>query len=215
MSGWGSSKSSVTVACVEVGNYLGRGAEYVAKLKAMVARHLSVPHSFCCLTDDPKRHPELSADELQDLSPAARDTGWWAKVHLFAPGRFSGRVVFLDLDTVVVGLLDALAQSKGIVHLDHWGWDRKVYGSAVMVWDAGEHAEIFERFTSELPARLRGDQDWMTELGGWDVLPQGLCCSYRYHAVDGPPRGASVICFHGKPKPHDLPPDHWALKHWS
>lgn len=184
----------ITVVCVNVGNYLGRGDEYVRKLRAMVARHLQPPHRFECITRSNK-------------------PGWWAKIDLFQPGRFSGRVLYLDLDSVIVGPLDALADTKGILHLADWGWTKNDYGSGVMVWDAGEHEEIFEQYYNQVPQQFRGDQDWMTHLGGWPALPKGLCVSYRYESTNHPPTGASVVCMHGEPKPHQITAG-WVPEHW-
>lgn len=185
----------LTIACVEVGNYLGRGAEYVAKLRAMVERHLRLPFRFECISQSEK-------------------AGWWAKVDLFEPGRFTGRVLYFDLDTVIVGPLDALADSKGILRLTDWGWTKNDYGSGVMVWDAGEHEEIWTRYTPDVPQRFRGDQDWMTHLGGWPALPKGLCVSYRYLSREAPPPGASVVAFHGVPKPHEVLTG-WVPRAWA
>lgn len=213
----------ITVACVEWANYLDRGAEYVAKLKSMVARHLTTPHNFVCLTDDPTRHPDLSYDEYYGLpvpnSSWAKDdfahglTGWWAKIYLFSPGRFTGRVLFLDLDTVIVGSLEKLAQSKGIIHLKDWGWTKNDYGSGAMVWDAGEHSEIWTQYNANVPHRFRGDQDYLTALGGWPALPKGLAVSYRYVSKIAPPDGAVAVCFHGTPRCHEVTtgwvPDYW------
>jgi hypothetical protein len=184
----------LTVACVEVGNYLGRGAEYVEKLRASVASHLKLPHRFECVREGPPN--------------------WWAKVELFRPGRFRGRVLYLDLDNFIVGPLDDLIERKGIIHLGMWGWTKNDYGSGVMVWDAGEHGEIFTGFTSDVPRRLRGDQDWLTELGGWDALPFPTVCSAKYHCKAGPPAGASVVCCHGPKKPH-LFEEGWARSAWA
>jgi hypothetical protein len=175
----------ITVVCVNVGDYLGRGDEYVAKLRAMVAHNLQAPHAFECIRESDK-------------------FGWWAKVDLFAPGRFSGRVLYLDLDTAIVGPLDALVGMKGIIHLTDWGWTRNDYCSAVMVWDAREHEDIFTRYSRDAVKNLHGDQDWITQLGGWQALPKGLCVSYRYECKVSPPAGASVVCFHGQPKPHEI-----------
>jgi hypothetical protein len=183
----------LTVACVQVGDYLGRGEEYVEKLQAGVARHLSAPFRFECLRE-------------------ATRAGWWAKLDLFRPGMFEGRVLYLDLDSVIVGPLDRLAESKGILHLGRWGWTKNDYGSGVMVWDAGEHEEVWARAPADVEQRFRGDQDWMTHLGGWPALPDGLCVSYRYHAKAGPPKSASVCCFHGTPKPHEL--GGWVAEAW-
>lgn len=175
----------ITVACVNVENYLSRGDEYVAKLRAMVSRNLSQPYHFECITESDK-------------------PGWWAKVDLFEPGRFSGRVLYLDLDSVITGPLGALAESKGIIHLAQWGWKRNDYGSGVMCFDVGEHEEIFTRYTPDTSKQFRGDQDYLTALGGWPALPDGLTRSYRYHCKNGPPPGCAVCAMHGHPKPHEV-----------
>lgn len=184
----------LTIACVNVENYLGRGEEYVAKLRSMVARHTTQPYQFHCITKSKKR-------------------GWWAKVDLFEPGRFSGRVLALDLDTVIVGSIDSLVAHKGTVHLLDWGWKKNLYGTAIMVWDAGEHEEVYTRFESGVPKRLRGDADWLYELGGWERLPAGLNYSYRYHSVSSPPAGAVTVSMHGKPKCHEIKTG-WVPEHW-
>lgn len=185
----------ITVACCHAGNYENRGVHYIETLRSMVARNLSEPYRFVVVEGGPHE-------------------GWWTKVRLFEPGRFQGRVLYLDLDSVIVGPLDELAATKGIIGLRDWGWDRDVYGSGVMVWDAGEHAEIFARYTDDVPVKFRGDQDWMTSLGGWPTFPPGMVCSYRYHASKAPPEGVAVVAFHGRPKPHELMRGHWALEYW-
>jgi hypothetical protein len=198
----------LTVACVEWGDYLQRGTEYVLKLRSMVERHLSMPHRFVCLTDSVVRRPGVEGVGLTQ----GRD-GWWNKVELFRTGLFSGRVIAIDLDTVIVGSLDRLVETKGTVHLIDWGWTHNAYGNGVMVWDAGEHEEIWTRFTPEVPRRLRGDNDWLYELGGWDALPDGMNCSYRYHAVEAPPAGAVTVSMHGRPKPHEITRG-WVPREW-
>lgn len=197
----------ITVACVEVQEYCGRGREYVQKLRSMVARHLSAPHRFVCISDRPHEGVEV-------IKAFGNLRGWWVKTQLFFPGLLSGRCVYLDLDSVVTGPLEPLAESKGILHLDRWGWDKKVYGSGVMAWDAGEHADIWSKFTPDVPKKFPGDQDFITSLGGWPALPDGLCVSYRYHCKKGPPAGASVCAMHGRPKPHEIA-DQWVRDAWK
>lgn len=161
------------------------------------------------MTDEPNRHPGVQCIKL---TPGR--VGWWNKLECFAPGLFEGRCVFLDLDTIVTGPLDPLVKHKGCLHLDDWGWPTNTYGSGVMVWQSGEHADAWLKFTPDVAHRLKGDQDWLTALGGWDALPRGLNVSYRYHAKDGPPAGASTVSFHGSPKPHELPAEHWVHGYW-
>ena len=69
-------------------------------------------------------------------------------------------------------------------------------------------------FTPEKVSGLHGDQDWITQLGGWPLLPANWCVSYRSHAQDYPPPMAKVVCFHGDPKPSDFPSE-WVKKLWS
>lgn len=207
------------VAAVEWGDYLGRGAEYVTKLRHMVARNMTAPYEFTLLTDSFERHmeprgcirPETKRN-MKLLRPGL--TGWWNKIALFAPGAFQPgqRVLFLDLDVVITGPLMPLFERKGIIHLRDWGWQHMAYGSGVMVWDAGEHSEIWSRFTPEVPQRFRGDQDWLFSLGGWEALSPQLLRSYRYHSKGGAPEGCSVVSFHGNPKPHEL--GGWVAEGW-
>lgn len=176
----------ITVACVNHGNYLGMGDFYVDKMRSMVARHMSQPYKFVCLKDE------------------GEETGWWAKIELFRPGRFTGRVIYLDLDSVVVGNLDILSANKGIIDLTGWGWKTHTLCTSTMVWDAGEHEQVFLSFDDSVKKRCRGDQDWVTELGGWPILPPALCRSYRYHSIVKPPKGCAVVAMHGSPKPHEI-----------
>lgn len=200
----------LTVACVQVGNYYGRGADYVRRLQAAVQRHLRVPHRFVCVTDDAAALPGIECIDHE----LALGTGWWQKIALFRPGRFEGRVLYLDLDTVIIRSIDALAACKGIIHLAHWGWKKNDYGSGVMVWDAGEHDAVWNCFGDDVPQHFRGDQDWLTHLGGWDALPFPLLCSAKYHCQPDPPRGAAVVCFHGPKKPHN-DPRAWVSEAWA
>jgi hypothetical protein len=161
----------------------------------MVKRNLHQPFEFSVLEE---------AEGLQ---------GWWVKLALFQPGRFKGRVLYLDLDSVVVGVLDELAESKGIIYMPDWGWADPLLNSSVMVWDAGEHAEAYLRYTPWVAKRLEGDDEWLTLLGGWEHLPARLCRSYRYHAREAPPEACAVVTFHGRPKPHEVT-DGWVPTFW-
>ena len=43
----------LSVVVVQTNDYLGRGAEYVKKLRRQVRKHLTLPHEFFVVTDDP------------------------------------------------------------------------------------------------------------------------------------------------------------------
>lgn len=171
------------------------GLEYVTRMRNMIMRWAKPPYEFVCLRDEGD-YP-----------------GWWSKIELFRPGRFKGRVVYFDLDSVVVGPLDQLVEHKGIVNLLDWGWLTPTLCSSVMIWDAGEHEEIFTQFDRMVPSLFRGDQDWITHLGGWQALPPQFCKSYRYVCVQQPPAGCVHVSMHGNPKPHEIKTG-WVPKSW-
>ena len=191
----------ITVACVKWGTKYS--ADYVNRLFAGVQRAMAVPFKFVCLTDDSSG---VKCDTLP-LDPGM--VGWWNKIQLFKPGQFTGRVLFLDLDVVIVNRLDALLVD-GIIR----DWHLQCYNSSVMCWVAGQRDDIYTRFNSDVCNRLHGDQDWITELGGWPLYPDDMCVSYRSHAREWPPASASVVCFHGEPKPHQVVAG-WVPKFWT
>ena len=43
----------LSVCVVQTGNYQGRGAEYVHKLRRQIKRNLTLPHKFYVFTDEP------------------------------------------------------------------------------------------------------------------------------------------------------------------
>lgn len=203
----------ITVVCLEYLNYLGLGRLYVETLRSMVFRHLKTAHRFVCLTDDPRRHPLMQAEAISLIAPE-RPEGCWSKLQVFKPGRFSGRVVYMDVDSLIVGSIDDLVQHKGAVHLAQWGWPRNVHAGGLWVWDAGDLDHVWEKFCPDVPKRFANDQEWLTTLGVFEALPEGMVVSYRYHCKEGVPEGAKVIAMHGRPKASDLPPEHWVHEHW-
>lgn len=185
---------SLTVACV-----LSPGPTYnrshVDRLKNMVAQHMSQPYKFVCVDDSPF-------------------PGWWAKVSLFQPGRFTGRVMYLDLDTTVIGSLDDLANINAMFSIvknfkEIKEPNKARFNSSVMAWDADAVTDLFTNFDQSVMDRLNGDQDWISEqLPNVPTFPKDWCVSYkvrRYLNLKTIPKDARVVCYHGKPKPFYLP----------
>ena len=177
----------LTVVVVEWGNYLGRAAEYIDKMRNMLARHLSQPYQF----------------EVLRPTAGLKQDGCWPKLEIFKPGR-AGRVLYLDLDTVIVGPLDELVKHKGAIHLADWHFPKNIHAGGILLWDGDERAHIWESLTPEVCKTFVNDQEWMTSLGCWDRLPPGLNVSYRHHAAAKVPEGAVTVSFHGEPKPHEV-----------
>lgn len=158
----------ITVCCVWVRANVPYGVEYVLKLRAMVSRHLSRPHRFVCLTDRPEQLPTV---DTVRIVPHRSLFGWWAKIELFNKAHgFSGRMLYLDLDTLIVNdlapIVDYPAEFALVPHAGTFnGKDGltvvKKFNSSVMVWDAGSQNHVFDRWESGVARTLWGDQDWM------------------------------------------------------
>jgi len=164
----------ITVACVFVRGPYPYTPEYVYKLQQMVARWLPWDHRFVCVTDRPELLPSIDTIRI-DVGPHPAD-GYWAKVRLFDPSLgLTGRVLYLDLDSIIVAPLSELVEAVsdfGLIDDELTEpWRSKVdrYGrtivrklnSSVMVWTAGEHADLWTGWTPAVADTLSTDQDWI------------------------------------------------------
>jgi len=209
------------IVCVQKGNYLGRGAEYVSKLHDMVIRNLAegTEGEFVCFTDD----PDLGYSEGVTTRPLPDGLeGWWNKLWLFSPGLFpSGdRIVFFDLDTLILSALDEIVQCPSeFAMLDDF-YRPGGFQSSVMTWRSGFGTHLWEEYRiAGYPTHdLGGDQSWIEKRTNPDSL-QGLFpesfVSYKVHCQKYPPKGSRVVVFHGEPRPHDVHygwvPDVWKI----
>ena len=182
----------MNIICVNVQNYLGRGEEYVSKLYDGVARNLSRPFTFHCLTD-------------KDVDGAS---GWWAKIEMFRPGRFRGRCLYFDLDTLIVGNIAHLSNYSGAFAGLSDFYHPEQFASGVMAWDADAAAPIWELWDRAGRPQFdqRGDQGWigsvMPNADRLQTLFPSQIVSFKANCLDGIPEGARVVCFHGHPRPH-------------
>lgn len=186
----------ITVCCVNMGNYLGRGVEYVEKLHDMVRRNASLSFRFLCFDEE-----NIPAEGLE---------GWHNKIALFHPKAFrpGERVVFFDLDTLILGPIDDLLKYEGDFAVLRDFWRQDGLGPAVMCWEAGKYNWIWEEY--EACGKLhfdRGDQEFLESIIENPVILQDqfpdLFCSYKTHCNPYPPNNAAVVCFHGLPRPHE------------
>ncbi len=205
---------SVTVVCY----YKPGGGftdEYVYRLREGVAKHCHTPHRFVVMTNE--RFEDFETIRLDNNYP-----GWWGKVELFRPNAFAGQVAYFDLDTMIVGdITDIVSEPQSFAMLrDFYGKNR--VASGVMVWNASDDwSAIYETFSRD---RVReysetmekwGDQGWISDclldepVRLQDQFP-GRIVSYKVElkAQGKMPKGASVVCFHGKPRPHQI---NWRL----
>lgn len=212
--------SDLTVVCVKWGTKFS--VDYVNILHDMVRRHLTVPHRFVCLTDDPSG----IACETQPLVPEL--PYWWGKMMLFGHS-LPGRKLFFDLDTVILDNIDGFARYSGpfcVVKPFYRDWG---FTSSIMSISPGFGRDTWEKFIRDPRAAMaytnaradppwnNGDQRWLEltvpRADYWqDHLP-GQLYSYKVHCAKGLPPAAHVVCFHGKPAIHEVG-DAWVKQHW-
>lgn len=212
-------KRPLNIVCVKHGTMYG--PEYVNRLFDMVRRNLpGGNYRFTCFTDD-----ATGIDAETQIRPLPEGlTGWWNKLYLFKAGLFPDgeRVMFLDLDTLIVGQMDAIVGYSGPFATLRDFWRPEGLGPAVMLWKAGEHTAIWDNFEAAgRPLQGNGDQTWLE----WyfccqrpDILQDlypGAFVSFKTHCLPYPPAGTKVVCFHGTPRPHEVTagwvPDVWKV----
>ena len=167
--------------------------EYVERLKEGVEKHIG--GRFACLDDQGIGFP------LKHHWP-----GWWSKIEAF---RFTGKVLYIDLDTIIQGPFD-VSHLGGFVMLQDFLYPKSPtpYGSGLMFWD-GDYSYLYERFRQDPELymgqyRKGGDQRYIYENLGFmpqtfqELLPNKVV-SRKVHKNR---ENASVVCYHGRPKPH-------------
>jgi len=192
-------EKDLTVWSVCVGTKYHTG--YVYALKEMVEQNLTIPHEFVCITTE-------KLPGINTVLPYAPYQGWWSKLNLFAPRMADGPSLYFDLDVVITGNLDYLAEYTDTFSAPA-NWAQSGHGgiqSSVMAWPGDWHYP-FENFDYQtIPKRLWGDQEYLWELLGddWEKI-EGVG-SYKYHVrpAKNIPDWMRVCVFHGKPDPHEV-----------
>ncbi|CAM9526036.1 unnamed protein product [Choristocarpus tenellus] len=140
--------SVLTVVCVRWGDKYG--TEYVTRLARGVHRNLARKHRFVCFTDDPSALEEAAATAGVDMEARLLGVGgnkawqgWWHKGFLFSSEiGLCGRIMYLDLDTIIAGGLDEIASylgKFGVLSVAGMANEHRTqgYNSSVMAWEGG------------------------------------------------------------------------------
>lgn len=198
----------VTVACVIWGDKFDDS--YVVKLQRAVERNTTIDHEFVCLSDR-----QIPGVNTKRLMPGYE--GWWNKLQLFHAGfGFNERVVYLDLDTLIVNNIDWLLQYDGTFmgiedlgcinpHQPHL---KNILQTGVMSWNYSMNHKVWDAFTKNPQAtrRFRGDGEflqWLIPSYARELLQSrypGKLKSYKYQVYEeGITEDLSIVCFHGRP----------------
>lgn len=220
------------VLCIKWGTRYG--PEYVNRLYAMVARHLSAPFRVICCTDDRRGiRPEVNCFDLPELGcPIPTNApGKFRKLALWNADLFGlrGTALFLDLDVVVTGSLDALfayGNPDDVILARNWIKPLERLGqTSVFRFPLGRHAYLLSDFQSDpegLAGRYQFEQRYVTQRvrGGVKFFPSAWVRHFRLDCL-GPwplrylrparlPLDARVVMFPGKPDPVDAIAGRWS-----
>lgn len=177
--------------------------EHVERLAAQVEKH-NPGLEFACLSDV----------AVPGWIKARHDwPGWWCKMEAF---RLPGPILYMDLDTSVVGDLTPLLDvPERFTVLRDFNYPAREMGSGVMAW-RGDTSGLYLLFAEDparhmaenQTARWWGDQGFIerntASRAYWQDVAPGAVVSWKKHCGHGIPAGARVVAFHGKPRPWEV-----------
>ena len=170
--------------CVCTGNKYG--TVYVDKLYNMVSRHAH-DFKFFVITDAKKTwRSEINQIVVDPVFPT-----WWNKIHMFRDDiGLEGRVLFMDLDVVIIRNIDEFWEFEGDAFVIIQDFNRcriknyHVRNSSVMKFVAGQEVHIWNEFKQnpkQIMNKYRGDQDFMTaRYKNGPIWPREWVMSYKW-----------------------------------
>lgn len=195
-------------------------ASWVEKLRDGVARNLTLPHRFVCLSD-----VEVPCERIELIHGWP---GWWSKLELFRPGAITGPTIYFDLDTVITGNINQLARiPHDFAMLPSFNAPGMV--NSTMMWFRKVPHHVYEKFLKMPQCYIDhherhqnaqtcyiGDQAFIHDAldREVDLIDVPSIKSYKHHCRNRFPIDASVVCFHGLPRPSEVI-DPWMQQHWN
>jgi len=216
-------------------------AEYVAKLRNMVARNLHVPHDFICITERQLR-PYISTPFIMcpEWPKFEELQGCYRRLKLFSLRGFFdySRIVMLDLDLVITGDVTPLLTGLDPITI----YKCKAQGSrgyalnpGILAFNAGALKPVWDYFSPDPNAAIA-----VAKSRGWSGTDQAIMglsldqragvrtigerdgvLSFRDHFKfrERPTgiEGARIVSFHSKSNPSDQDTQAkfpWIREHW-
>lgn len=200
----------LTVICTNVGTRYS--IEYTHILYAMCQRYVPAMQRFVVLTDDVSRYANAAFEALQ-VPPGLE--GWWAKIAIHnRQYGFTGRMLYLDLDMVLVQDVSPLVYPKGFWTIQDW-LEPSCYNSSVMLFTPEEYYFLFDQFTWRDKGTFKTDQHYLTKhVPEAHLFDRHQVVSYKSDACENNfPEAARIVVFHGYPKPHQC--NGWVKVYWK
>jgi hypothetical protein len=218
-------KRPVTIALVLKNGGGVYNYKYVNNIAEAIKENITIDHRLVCLTDNSVNFSKTAIDKVIPFKH--NYPKWWGKVELFQPDLFEGQQVFyFDLDTFVIKNIDDILMYDGEFCALRDFYHLHSMGSGLMSWHGNRITRIYQEFIQK-PKRVmdanaaEGDQKWIAALAPsidyfQDLFPNEIV-SYKAHCLIHNnitiPNKAKIICFHGKPRPHEL--DNTLKRYWK
>jgi hypothetical protein len=189
----------VDCACVIHGDYYDW--QYVERLYNMLTARCDRAINLHVYTEAERDVPDYMIKH--ELTPWPGISGprrsWWYKMQLFNSELFSGQLLYLDLDTVIVDSIDWIWQLDpeyfyAIHDFKHlWRPQWTGINSSLMLWNTDQYHWIWETVVNQgveyLSKRYPGDQDLLSKLLIQDpkfrYFKSCRAVSWRWQALDG------------------------------
>lgn len=154
-------------------------------------------------------HPESAGHEFRVVEDY-RWPGFWCKMAAleFIAGQ-DAPWYFADLDTIIIGRLP-LADATTCNH-DFYRPGTSIQSGFMYVTPGAARLAItrFKSNPDKAMRECRGDGEFLSKVwkclepAQWRHIAPGMVVSYKVHCQDEAPASASVICYHGRPRPRD------------
>ncbi len=134
--------------------------------------------------------------------------GWWSKMEAYRPG-ICGDILLMDLDTTVIRMPEIPSETTVLPDF----YRPHLMGSGFMFVTDADRRRIWDMWIENPEAHMArcrtrecwGDQGFLMPLIGQSKRWGGNVVSWKVHCKRGVPAEADVICFHGKPRPWEVP----------
>lgn len=235
---------AIDCACVIHGS--GYDWIYVDKLYSMLSRHFTRPVNLHVWTEPRRAVPShmIKHDLIDWPGIEGPRKSWWYKMQMFNSDHHDGRLLYFDLDVVILQNLDWMLELDAryfwALRDFRYHFRGAWYGinSSCMIWHTGKFKQIWSDFTSRnihaVTKQFPGDQDYLNHVipeGQRQYLDENLIKSWRWEIKDGGmdfkkriyrcpdagsviPINTHIMVFHGRPKPHEIS-DAVIHQHWQ
>ena len=199
--------------------------EYVYAMDSMLAEFApGMPINVICDRQSERYVPK----HMKKIPSTFSTRSWWDKIDIYGPKMPETKLLYIDLDVVIVKSLLGWSQweTEGFVWAipDALQWMGCQINSSFVILDGRCWVKVWEEFCENQTKIMQfpgGDQVWVSRFLGTDmkVLPGNPVVSYKFDLARGKdpiPEEACAVNFHGHPKPPRVRRAHeWIAKHWK